>query len=197
MPLILAAGSSSRFGSDKRMFLVDGKPMLQCVAETCLSAFDQLVMVFKQEEAFEIRSKGLFEPAFLQQYQARLHYCFAKNTDRGMSVSLTQGIDYILRNFQADAVMVLLADMPYVKPQTLFRLISAYRDKAIVYPVQPWSDETKKQGHPVIFSQHYFDEIRSLQGDKGARSVITSHPEAIVAVAVNDKGVYLDIDEPV
>ena len=51
-------------------------------------------------------------------------------------------------------------------------------------------------GHPVGFSREFFAELIALQGDRGARSVIDAHPDAVQRVAVDDPGVLTDIDQP-
>ncbi|MCY4565494.1 MAG: NTP transferase domain-containing protein, partial [Gammaproteobacteria bacterium] len=46
--VILAAGASSRFGSDKRRFaLADGRTMLETALATYQTAFDEIFLVLK------------------------------------------------------------------------------------------------------------------------------------------------------
>jgi molybdenum cofactor cytidylyltransferase len=51
-------------------------------------------------------------------------------------------------------------------------------------------------GHPVGFSREFFAELIALTGDRGARSVIDAHREAVRTIGVDDPGVVTDIDHP-
>lgn len=51
--VILAGGSSSRFGANKALALLDGKPLIEHVAETLSSLFSELLLVTNTPDAYE------------------------------------------------------------------------------------------------------------------------------------------------
>ena len=53
----------------------------------------------------------------------------------------------------------------------------------------------KRRGNPCIFPKAYFDELCSLSGDKGGRSVIERHEDALVLFEV-DASELRDVDTP-
>ena len=51
--------------------------------------------------------------------------------------------------------------------------------------------------NPVIFDlAKYREELLSLEGDRGAKSILKAHSEDILEVEVDDQGVVVDIDTP-
>jgi molybdenum cofactor cytidylyltransferase len=109
----------------------------------------------------------------------------------GMSTSIKAGV--IGSSGSVDGVMIYLGDMPLVLVDTLRRLCGVFvssPDGSIVVPVFEG-----RRGNPVIFSSVYRDELMSLCGDTGARSIIESHPDSVVEVQVSDPGIFQDVDD--
>lgn len=105
----------------------------------------------------------------------------------GLSGSIAAGVNSVRR--QADAVMLLLADQPLVTPAHLEQLEEAWhRDRGSIVA----SAYANTCGPPVIFPARYFDELRSLHGDKGARAVIDAHRDRLVEIAFEDAAVDVD-----
>lgn len=185
--IILAAGSSRRFGDDKRRIqFASGRTVLQEVIDTATRVLDHVVVVLRfgdqpylDELEEQINTEGV-------------EYFRAPDSARGMAHSLSNAI-HEKRDW--DAAMIMLADMPYVKPETLRAVLDAYNanesNEPIVLPARDG-----KTGHPVIFSNVYFEEIGRLEGDVGARAVIDAHPDKVITVAVDDPGIFRDIDTP-
>ncbi len=182
--IVLAAGSSRRFGNDKRLHpLSDSKTLLEVTIRSAMNDMDRLLVVLRKEDEFGDRLNDLVNDRFIEFYRA-------PDSAKGMGNSLANAI-HKADNWQA--ALILLGDMPYVQQSTLQAIIAAYKPNsgAIIVPTvdgQP--------GHPVLFDQCYFDEIATLDGDEGARSILAAHPDKIIRVAVNDAGILLDIDTP-
>ena len=108
----------------------------------------------------------------------------------GMSTSLKSGLASIDKD--ARAVMVVLADQPFIDAALTNRLLDRFsrRNKGIVVPVF-----NGKRGHPIIFAIKYRDELLLLQGDAGAKALLERHPEDVLEVAVASGHIHVDIDD--
>lgn len=186
--IILAAGSSRRFGDDKRRStLPSGQILLEESIHKAASVIDEVVVVlrfgdkeFTNELAQRIKGDGI------------KYYC-APDSAKGMGHSLANSISRVK---EWDAALVFLGDMPFVQAETIESLIGEYefRKKTaapIVIPVRHG-----RRGHPVLFAREYFEEIAAIEGDNGAKTVIDAHPEQVFSVEVEDPGVVRDIDTP-
>jgi molybdenum cofactor cytidylyltransferase len=53
-----------------------------------------------------------------------------------------------------------------------------------------------RRGNPVIWSKRFFPELMAIEGDVGARHLITRYGEAVVEVPVTGTAALVDIDTP-
>jgi molybdenum cofactor cytidylyltransferase len=88
--------------------------------------------------------------------------------------------------------VVALADMPFLRPETIRVVAQALSDgAAIAAPAY-----RGERGHPVGFARRFFDELASLRGDEGARELLKRYPNLLTLYDVDDPGVLRDIDKP-
>ncbi len=104
--------------------------------------------------------------------------------DPGMGRSIAAGVQ---ARPQSAGWLVLPADMPLVRPDTLLRVASALSTHPIAF-----AQHRGQRGHPVGFSSELYSELSLLTGDEGARRVIARYPST--AIEANDPGVVMDID---
>ena len=83
--------------------------------------------------------------------------------------------------------LVLPADLPLLRGDTLLLIASALASHAVVVPAFEG-----RRGHPVGFSRHCGHALLQLSGDQGAASVVRSH--AAWQLAVDDAGCVTDVD---
>lgn len=194
--IVLAAGSSRRFGEDKRLTrLSSGRTVLEESIFNASQVVDHLVVVLRFGDVQ--LAEDLAETLHKTHRKTEIECYCAPDSAKGMAHSLANAIHRV-RNWQA--AVVLLGDMPYITPSTIEMLVREYRksqsniiqNKApIIVPVK-----NDRQGHPVIFDHAYFSEIEELQGDTGARPVIDAHQDRVIEVPVGDSGIFVDIDIP-
>ena len=111
----------------------------------------------------------------------------------GMSASLRAGLAAVSE--EADAVMVVLADMPEIGADVMGKLIAAFdagEGREICRAVA--ADGTP--GHPVLFGRRFFEALAGLTGDRGAREVVRAAGEFVVDVPTNGKAAITDLDTP-
>lgn len=160
--VVLAAGAARRFGSQKLLAPLLGRPLVRWTVERVLaSAVDQVLVVGGREGA-GVRDalSGL-----------AVDFVFNPHYADGLSSSLRAGVEALAPH--ADAALVVLGDQPGLEVEVVDRVVAAYRagGRPIVaarYRGQP--------GHPVLFARPVFPELLEVRGDRGARAVIERDP---------------------
>ena len=182
--VVLAAGLSRRMGDVNKLLLeVEGAPMIARCVDAVLGSAARPVVVVTGHEAARVRTA-----------LADRELTFVHNAEpaQGLASSLRAGIAGLADEL-AGAV-VCLGDMPWVRASHIDALIAAFAasgERAICVPT---FDE--QRGNPVLWPARYFDEIRALSGDCGARSLLAAHADEVCYVPVSDPGVTLDVDTP-
>jgi molybdenum cofactor cytidylyltransferase len=92
---------------------------------------------------------------------------------------------------EADGWLVALADMPWVRPETVAAVADLLRGGALIAAPA----RGVRRGHPVGFGHSLISELLGLRGDRGAREVLSRHADRISLLDVDDDGILLDIDE--
>jgi len=180
--MILAAGQARRMGTQKLILDLFGKPILQHVVDLAKSIEfrEVLVVIGSNEEA--IRSKVDFVGCTV-----------LSNPDHeeGMASSLRLGFKTLAQ--RVDAVVVMLGDQPFVRGSTVRTLIKSHEKTGALITIPSYKSQ---RGNPVILSSSLVKEVLSLSGDTGARVLFNKYSSSTTYVAVEDKGVVLDIDTP-
>jgi molybdenum cofactor cytidylyltransferase len=180
--VVLAAGQSSRMGSNKLLADVGGQPMIRRTVAAMRQAADVTIVVTG-------RDQGLIEAAL-----DGLSVTFVHNRDfaAGLSTSLRAGIAALTPD--TDAAVIALGDMPLVTPDAVRKLIAAYspaEHRSICVPVFKG-----ERGNPVLWGRQHFEALASLTGDRGARVLFDPLSDEIVDVAMADDAVLRDADTP-
>lgn len=182
--IILAAGQSRRMGpSNKLLADIGAKKMVVHVADAVQASQARPVVAVVGHQADAVRAA-----------LAGRDILFVDNPDHaeGISGSLRLGLRALPRG--VDGAIICLGDMPRVTAAQIDRLISAFNPlegRAICVPTF-----NGKRGNPVLFARRFFEEMESVAGDVGARHLLGEAPELVCEVAMEDRGVLLDIDTP-
>jgi molybdenum cofactor cytidylyltransferase len=177
--IVLAAGLGRRMGGPKMLANFGGKPMLVATVENALaSAVDEVIVVTGHD--------GEKVAASLSHLSVKIVH--NADYETGMASSLCVGVEAAKA---ADAVVICLGDMPKVPPQVIDRMMAAFNPtehRSIVVPTH------KGQfGNPVLWGSEHFPRLTSMQGDKGARSLIAGLKSEATEIEA-DKSVLLDAD---
>ncbi|MDJ0866706.1 MAG: NTP transferase domain-containing protein, partial [Myxococcota bacterium] len=90
-----------------------------------------------------------------------------------------------------DALLLTLADQPRVTTGVLDRLIGVAEREARDLVACSYAETL---GAPALFGSRYFEDLRTLDGDRGAKSVLERHAGEVAAIPVADAA--LDLDTP-
>lgn len=117
------------------------------------------------------------------------------NYEQGQLSSLLAGLDAVEQRYgHVDAVMMTLVDLPLISAATVRAVLDAYRATPAAPVVRP--RRGNRYGHPVIFNQSIFGELRRANPSTGAKPVVHAHAAEAVSVDVDDDGAFIDIDTP-
>ncbi|MBV2122731.1 MAG: nucleotidyltransferase family protein [Candidatus Thiodiazotropha sp. (ex Ctena orbiculata)] len=178
--VLLAAGSSRRFGANKLLQpMAGGEPMGVMAARHLLTAVSRGIAVVRPDDVE-------FSAAL-----SELGYRVVENQqpESGMGESLAVAVTASL---DAGGWLVALGDMPWINPQTIAEVAERLAQGAsMVAPVYKG-----ERGHPVGFATRWGERLVELSGDRGARQLLIDYPSDLELLPVDDPGILLDVDFP-
>lgn len=187
--LLLAAGQSRRFGSNKlaSVITINGqqKPLLLHTLDNWLAAFDTVYLALPADDNL----LQLLINALPKTQRGRIMSVTVSHAEDGMSQSLQAGIT---ASEDAAGWLIGLADMPWVKPPVLIALQQAMATGAKI--AAPYYQGLR--GQPVGFHADYKEALMTIGGDEGARQLLKAAAGQIVVIETADNGILLDIDSP-
>jgi molybdenum cofactor cytidylyltransferase len=183
--LILAAGESSRMGTDKALLpwppsapgatAPPGQTLLSA-AIFALQPFTRAVVVVAG------RNSALIAPTI---GACSAHMACNPKPERGQFSSLQIGLREILTR-GCDAAMITPVDCPPLAPSSL-ALLSASFDRALargLWAVAP--ENNGKHGHPLLVNREMLNAFLAAPVSSNAREVLHAHAERIEYVLVPD-----------
>jgi molybdenum cofactor cytidylyltransferase len=180
--IILAAGSSSRLGSPKQNLVYNGQTLLQrAIATAAASACEPVIVVLGANENVIRQS--------IEDSKTTIVY----NTDwqEGMASSIRVGITEMKKIApEADAVILMLCDQPFVDAPLLSQLVQKRSAKGIIACAY---NETI--GPPVLLDTAYFDELLLLKGSDGAKKLLVKYRDDVVTIPFHLGSVDIDTVE--
>jgi len=179
--ILLAAGSATRFGSDKLLHaLPHDVPIAVQAARHLQAAVEEKVLAVVRPDSGRLKEA-------LEKENCRVVVC--EKAAEGMGASLACAVRAA---GDAQAYLVALADMPFIRASS----IAAVRD-ALAGGAQLAAPYFRgRRGHPVGIAATFRAELESLQGDEGAKRILAAAGSNLVKVPVGDPGVIRDIDRP-
>jgi molybdenum cofactor cytidylyltransferase len=175
--LVMAAGLSRRFGRDKRrVVLHSGNTLIEQVVKNIAAAQLAVRVVLRSDDEQRSLFTESAPPLLIAPAAA----------ERGLGASIAAAARLMADN---DALLICLADMPFIEPNSYRAIAAAAQQPYIAVPVHDG-----RRGHPVGFAARYMADLRGLDGEQGARDLLARHSEWVREIALDDAGVHRDID---
>lgn len=175
---MLAAGGGRRYGGPKLLAASRGTSLLRRMVSTALATTGKRTLVVLG--AYASRLGAELEGLPVTQVYNR---CWRE----GMGTSLAAGIRSL--PFSARAALILPADLFSVDAGDLARLIEAWRRR----PTEPAAASFGGRiGAPAILPREWFERLRTLQGDLGARELLRAATDRVSDVPMPHAALDLD-----
>lgn len=179
--ILLAAGTSSRMGSNKLLFALDGETVLRRAARTALDGGLSPLLVVLGHEA---------ERAGRELAGLPCQVVINPDYQQGINSSLKSGVAALPA--EARAAMVLLADMPFVTAEMIAGLVERYRASAAPLVI---SDYAGVNAPPMLYDRALFGELLEMTGEGCGRQVVKRHREEAEVLAWPESALA-DLDVP-
>jgi molybdenum cofactor cytidylyltransferase len=179
--VVLAAGSSTRMGRNKLLLDLGGETLVRRAVRAAAGAgVDQVVVVLGHEES-RVRAEldGLPCTPVVNPDHAQ-----------GAGTSVRTGVRHVAA--EADAIVVVLADMPLVTARMIATLVERYRESRAPLVASHYGDV---QAPPTLYDRALFEELLSIPDEAGAKQVVRRHESETLVVAW-PKSALRDIDVP-
>ena len=192
--IILAAGFSRRFGGNKLLAELEGKPLYLHVVEKLL----ELQMLRPEIRSLMVVTQH--QPIVDEMARRGIPVSWNDHSEDGISSSLQVGLESVtdrLRKDQRDwegkesYFCFFVGDQPYLQNTTVESFFDGFRESGKGIGCLKWGART---GNPVIFSGRYLNELMGLKGDKGGKQVLHNHEEDVYYHEVLDSQELFDID---
>lgn len=189
--ILLAAGFGRRYadasqGANKLLALLPNGNAVASASAKALNAHVDATIAVVRPNSHELS------------HQLRQQGCYILETpdaQYGMGASLAAAATYLLSRpnlhltKEPTALLVALADMPWIKSTTYQEIINTLKHHLIVAP-----SFQGKRGHPVGFQTELLRDLSQLSGDMGAKKLIEQY--GVKRLTCNDAGILQDIDIP-
>lgn len=182
--VLLAAGNSRRFGENKLLSVMNGKPMYCYLA-------DRLDRLHREHMGLKVIVSQYSE--ILASLEERSYLpVYNEEPEKGISHSIQLGIKRIAEHSvgNTDAVCFFVCDQPYLELETIdhFLIEYMYSGKGI-----GCVGNEKRLGNPVVFQMKYMEELLALTGDTGGKRIVKAHMDDTFIFRVEDRELQ-DID---
>jgi nicotine blue oxidoreductase len=182
--LILAAGEGSRLGQPKALVTIDDELLVDRAIRIAHEAGCDPVVVVLGASAHRVVQAAALDRAIV---------LVNEGWPEGIGSSLRCGLA-ALTDKRAPATVVLLADQPEIGPETVRRVVGAWRDREAPAVIATYDGKPR---NPVVLDASTWAEVAELaHGDTGARAWLRAHADRVVTVACDDLGSDADIDTP-
>jgi molybdenum cofactor cytidylyltransferase len=169
-------------GTNKLLLPIDGAPMLNHAIDAALySQVCRTLVVVGHNSGAIIRlcSQNTTQIVHNPDYAS------------GIASSIRAGIAALPADI--DAVLIMPGDMPYVTAMEIDRLIEAHHAAPNSICVPQYRGQ---RGNPLLWPRRFFPTLQQLEGDVGARSLLSHFAEHVQPVEFDSPVILLDCDTP-
>ncbi len=178
--IVPAAGRAARFGGAKLLVDLGGEPLLAHTLRSLLAAgLDRVVVVAPAAAAFD---------AVPLVADARVGVAANPDPSRGMFSSIQTGLAAV----DAGTLVILPADMPFVRPETVRAVVEAAGTSGgAVVPIHDG-----RKGHPIALPGELRAPLLAASATTNLKQALIDLGAVWTRLPVEDPGVLRDVDVP-
>lgn len=181
--VVLAAGLSSRMGTQKLLLPWKESSVICTVVDTLIAAGIEPIVVVAGRDAEHVTVKlagrevsTIFNPDF---------------SNGNMVDSLRVGLRTM--DGKVDAALMVLGDQPQMEVETVHKVAAAWLEHPDRLCIPSWQ---MRRGHPWVIPEEMWADLFSLKADQTMRDFINLHVKDIHYVLVNSGSILADLDTP-
>lgn len=181
--VILAAGKSARFNGIKLLATVQQE---QCRTGMLQSVLNKVELL----ELPTLIATGEYHAIIKQNVITDAEFHFCSEAHLGLGHTIAQVTNYIYTDYQyASHIAFILADQVAITAEQYQLLIQQSR----LFPTKlHYCQSNAGISAPCVFPKAYWSELMTLQGDKGAKSIILKHLNNSKAIEVENANIDID-----
>lgn len=181
--LLIAAGESKRMGSPKQLLPWNNKTLIE----------HQIDNLSKLGFEIDVVLGANAEPIKNKIQNKNINIIINEDSKNGMGSSISYAahqIDISIKSY--DGILITLVDQPLITLEHYNKMLKSFqpRKKNIVVS----QTESGVKGAPVLFDVFYADDLKNLNGEKGAKPILEKNRENIVVLPPN--ALLADMDTP-
>lgn len=187
--IVLASGESKRMGKPKLLLHWKGITLIEhTLNKMNIVSFDDVMVVIPNQSEMLYKIVTSYEYSVISNMSPY----------KGLGNSLSLAIHSL--PLTSEAVIILLGDQPMISSQDIkgvwhtFKQIKSKQEYCPKVIIQ-MKYRDGKVGHPILFSRHFYEELRSLCGDKGGKEIIRRNSHCLIHCHSENKYPN-DIDTP-
>ena len=181
--ILLAAGSSERMGQAKQLLPWGEKSLIEYQVELLLKSGSPVIVVLGANVSSISPVIGKY----------KIEVVLNENWKSGMGSSVACGVKRLVEIFpDASGVLIALVDQPLIPLSHIIDLMEKFQsgEKQIIAS----KGDSSWLGVPALFDAHYFEELKNLEGEQGAKQIMRRYPNAVESLQCGD--LLADIDTP-
>ena len=183
--IALAAGSSRRFGGNKLLAPLNGRPLyawgLATLDEVCRERKDCTLTVVSRYPEIRKAAQAMGAQAV-----------DSPDSEKGQAYSIRAGLQALGRVEEGDFFLFLPADQPWITPQTISRLL----DEAGPDTWTVTAAFGERVGTPTLFSARLLPDLMALEGDRGGRKLMGRPGQPCLVIQTESERELDDVDFP-
>lgn len=178
--LFLASGNSRRFGENKLLHVLDGKPLY-------LHGLDMLAALVSARDDCTLTVVSRYDVVRAGAQALGVRAVDSPESEKGLPYTIRAGLDALSLQ-EGDFIVFVVADQPYLTEKTVARLLDAakpgVRMARVVFG--------ERRGNPNLFSAALAPELYALRGDEGGRELLRG-ADCVLVQAGSERELY-DVD---
>jgi len=182
--IVLAAGSSSRFGRPKQILPFQNKTLIQNLTQECVKAGLFPIVIITGAHAAQVSEA-------VNNYEAEILY--NKDWVEGMASGIVAGITKMLDQVVIpEDVIISVCDQPFLSAELFLQLKNKRSETGKGIVACTYADT---MGTPVLFKNTFFKELLELKGEEGAKKLLKLHKADVATVSFPKGSIDIDTEE--